>query len=127
VVRWYVFDDVFGETALQVRDDHTPHAPEFLLVETANALNQYVRRKLVSVDESCRAVALTDRGFVLTPDRDLLEDAQRLAAEIEHGVYDCLYAVLARRLEIPLITADFKFADKLSVRSDIMIRPLQGA
>jgi predicted nucleic acid-binding protein len=41
-----------------------------------------------------------------TPTIDLMEDALVLANEKNLTAYDACYAVLAKRMEIPLITAD---------------------
>ena len=40
------------------------------------------------------------------PTKDLVEDALVLSCEKNLTAYDACYAVLARRLEIPLVTAD---------------------
>jgi predicted nucleic acid-binding protein len=44
----------------------------------------------------------------------LMRAAQRLSAERDHPVYDCLYASLARLIDAPLITADERLIRKLS-------------
>ncbi|UKJ74068.1 type II toxin-antitoxin system VapC family toxin [Azospirillum brasilense] len=53
-----------------------------------------------------------------------MDDAQVLALEFGHPVYDCLYLALARRLGIPVVTADRRFiqlADRfLSLRGLIV-------
>jgi predicted nucleic acid-binding protein len=41
-------------------------------------------------------------------------DAARLAQRLDHPVYDCLYAVLAKRENARLATADRRFAAKLA-------------
>ena len=50
--------------------------------------------------------------FALTPDADVLADAVQLATELKHAVQDCLYLAVARRHDVPLITADRSFRDR---------------
>ena len=44
----------------------------------------------------------------------LIDEAFALACQLNHSMTDCLYAVLARRLNLPLVTADGKLARKLA-------------
>ena len=46
--------------------------------------------------------------------RDLVAGAHRLALEIDHPSYDCLYLALADSLDTALVTADQKFANKVA-------------
>jgi len=48
----------------------------------------------------------------LTPDRDLLVEAVDLAIDLKHALQDCLYLAVARRFDVPLITADRSFRDR---------------
>jgi predicted nucleic acid-binding protein len=48
----------------------------------------------------------------LTPDGDLLSDADALATELKHAVPDCLFLAVARRFDVPLLTADRTFRDR---------------
>ena len=48
----------------------------------------------------------------------------RLAIEIGHPAYDCIYLALARRLGAPLVTADMRFVNRVAptVYASTMIR-----
>jgi predicted nucleic acid-binding protein len=92
-------------------------APELIRVEVAAALLRRVRKgELVAAEAQRRCRHWLERLrqglFRLTPDEDLLDDAITLAAELKHPLQDCLYLAVARRADVPLITADGKFRDR---------------
>ena len=82
-------------------------APNFLLVECANVLWKNALRTGESFEDVM--VALNDLQGInigLVPQEDLLEDALRLALNVETTVYDALYCVLAQRENAEIITED---------------------
>lgn len=91
-------------------------APELLLVECANILWKKVRVGDLRKDEAVQRLELLARAPVLAwaVSPDLLREALRLALELSHPVYDCLYLALALQLVIPLVTADRRFAQAVS-------------
>jgi predicted nucleic acid-binding protein len=50
--------------------------------------------------------------FTLTPDGELASEAVELATKLKHPLQDCLYLAVARRFDVPLITADRVFRDR---------------
>ena len=67
-------------------------APELLVAECATILWKKVRRKELSRDAALLAARLLQGAEIeLVPTRSLLEAATRLAIELEHPAYDCLY------------------------------------
>lgn len=53
-----------------------------------------------------------------------VDEAFSLACRLNHPITDCLDAVVARRRDLPLITADRKLARKLATRGEIDVRLL---
>ena len=45
-------------------------------------------------------------------DETLVADALRLAVDLDHPIYDCVYLALAYRVGGILVTADTRFANK---------------
>jgi predicted nucleic acid-binding protein len=85
--------------------------PDLFYIECTNILLKYMRRFGRSIEDSKADLADLDRlALKFTPTADLMEDALVLANEKNLTAYDACYAVLARRLEIPLITADLAMA-----------------
>ena len=83
------------------------YVPDLFFIECANILWKYSRRFGRAI-EDCLA-DLADLGRIrlrVVSTAELMEDALILAAQTDLTAYDACYAVLARRLELPLITAD---------------------
>jgi predicted nucleic acid-binding protein len=49
----------------------------------------------------------------LVPSRALLESATRLAIELDHPAYDCLYLALAVENDCRFVTADKRLVNKI--------------
>ncbi len=85
-------------------------APDLLRVECANALWAKARRgELDHAEVVERNDALGTVPMTLVPQEEVLGNAVRLALELEHPVYDCLYLALAVRQDTFVVTADRRF------------------
>jgi predicted nucleic acid-binding protein len=81
--------------------------PDLFYIECTNILLKTMRRFGRSLEDSNADLAdLKLLAIKSTPTIDLMEDALVLANEKNLTAYDACYAVLAKRMEIPLITAD---------------------
>jgi predicted nucleic acid-binding protein len=82
-------------------------APELMRVEAANALWKYHRAGHISIaeaqDRHAEIVLLVHR-FVEV--QTLFPEALQLAADIDHPVYDAVYAVTARRQAATVLSFD---------------------
>ena len=108
-IKWVIEENGTRE-ALAVRAHWRPLAPDLLAAECANILWKKVGRGELSVDEAqfaARLLRASDIEFL--PTHALLEDATRLAIDMNHPAYDCLYLALAMREGCPFITADEVF------------------
>jgi len=83
------------------------YVPDLFFVECANILWKYVRRFGYPAADAKQAIAdLVTLPLEQVPTAVLVEDALALALETGCTAYDGVYAALARRLALPLITAD---------------------
>jgi predicted nucleic acid-binding protein len=81
--------------------------PDLFYIECTNILLKYIRRFSRSLEDSRTDLAdLTLLAIKSTPTLELMEDALVLANEKNLTAYDACYAILAKRMDIPLITAD---------------------
>jgi predicted nucleic acid-binding protein len=83
------------------------YVPDLFYIECTNILLKYMRRFGRSLEDTQADVLdLAALQLRSTPTSLLMGEALTLAAERNLTAYDACYAVLARRLEVPLITAD---------------------
>ena len=112
-VKWVVEEDGTVE-ALALRRDTRLIAPELLVAECANILWKKVQRNELSKEEALVAARLLEAAEIeLSPTRAWLEAATRLAIELDHPAYDCLYLAAAIENDCPFVTADARFLNKL--------------
>jgi predicted nucleic acid-binding protein len=96
-------------------------APALIRVEVAAAVVKKARAGVVTGEDASVMLELWFRAassgrLVMVPDEDDLSAASRLAIELRHPIYDCLYLALAQQHAIPLVTADASFATRASGR-----------
>ena len=118
VVKWLVYEPGRILARELLSRDEQVHAPDLVLVETGNALWKKVRRGEISVDQASTGVISLPRLFEsLLPSSALVGRAMRIALEIDHPVYDCLYIACAESLDAWLVTADDRFVRKAKTSS----------
>lgn len=112
-VKWVVEEEGTAE-ALTLRRRIKLIAPELLIAECANILWKKVQRDELSRDEALLATRLLQTADIeFLPTCSLLEAATRLALELDHPAYDCLYLALAAERDCRFVTADGRLLRKL--------------
>lgn len=87
------------------------HIPDLFYIECANILLKYTRRFDRPLEDSLADIKdLGKLSLRPTSTLELIEDALLLASEKKLTAYDACYAVLAQKLNLPLITADAPLA-----------------
>jgi predicted nucleic acid-binding protein len=82
-------------------------APDLMAVEATNAWWKKLRRGEMDASDVEQAVTnLLALAIAWTPSESLLRAAARLAVELGHPVYDCMYLALAASHAAALATAD---------------------
>ena len=106
-VQWFANEPGSDAAARLIEAPVALLAPDLLPVEAANAWWKKVRRgEMAPSDLDEALVNLLAVGIVWTPSGELLARAARLAVEIRHPVYDCLYLALCTERGARLATAD---------------------
>lgn len=121
-IKW-VCEEADSDRALALLTGEPLVAPSLWLVEAANAL--WRRRRLGELTRSqieARLEALKDAPVRSIETERLLESSLRLADDLEHPIYDCLYLATAIELDTHVITADKRFEKAVSRRSALKRR-----
>jgi predicted nucleic acid-binding protein len=115
-VKWFVTEeDSKRPLDLQqahIRDDLQLHAPDILLMESANALRYagLSEERILQNLETIPALGVEIIPFSF----DVLNSAVSLSLQHDVTVYDAYFLALAQTMEIPLITADRKMLSRLT-------------
>lgn len=124
VLAKYVITEEYSDLVRRIISLHKASeiqltAPDFLYVECANVLWKDALRTRSPIENVIAALNdLRGINIRLVPQEDVLEDALRLAVEINITVYDALYCALARRENAEIITEDRRLRNSLD-RTDI--------
>lgn len=124
-LKW-VIPEIDSETARQLRNQELT-APSIWMAEVANGLWRHVLRGELE-EELARSLLkeLMTAPIETTPLEADLPTALRLASQLSHPIYDCLYLAAAQRLQTHVVTADRRFASLVSRQASLAahIRPL---
>lgn len=114
-VKWFVPEE-HSEIALLLLDDTFSRiVPRLFFSEFGNILwKKFTRGEISREDVTDAATSLRFAGLKPMPDELLMDVAIRLACDLGHPVYDCLYLALADSLDTAVVTADQKFANKVA-------------
>ncbi len=90
------------------------YVPDLFYIECTNILLKYMRRFGRSLEDSQADLAdLNKLALKTVSTAELMEAALLLASQVNLTAYDACYAVLARQLNIPFITADRPMAQAI--------------
>ncbi len=115
MVKWLVREEHSDEAAGLLNGGSTFVAPALVFAEAANALWAMHRRGDIAADDLADAVESLQAAPISLPASmlQLTAAAARLAADLDHPVYDCFYLALAVQTQYPVVTADARFHDKV--------------
>lgn len=112
-VKWLI-EEHGTAAALTLRRRARLIAPDLLLAECANVLWKKVRRKELSADEAILSARLLQAAEIeLLPTRSLVETATRIAIQLDHPAYDCIYVAMALENGCRFVTADERLLGKI--------------
>ena len=108
-IKWFVTEDLHAEARRLLEGGDDLHAPDFLVVELANVAWRKAKRREISRQQAEQiSAACLDGVPVLHASSTLVERATRIALDLDHLVYDCIYIACAEAIGGVLITADEK-------------------
>lgn len=106
--------DYASKLSQKLKDVAVVMAPDLYCSEVANSLLKYVRAGKLTADQALtRFERCMEFVSTLIPEITLAPEALVAASRSQGGVYDMMYAVLARRSGTAVITMDRRFALRL--------------
>jgi predicted nucleic acid-binding protein len=132
VLKWFVPEAGSREAVALQSGPHNLAAPSLIRTEVAGGICRATRGKAprlsnAEADQLCsRWLTLVGQRVIeLVPDETLVKEACGLSLSLAHPLADCLYLELSSRWNIPLITADCVFRDRVVERFP-KVRLLKG-
>lgn len=125
-VKWLI-EEEFSDNASQLFFGQTKLlAPSLIFAEASNALWTMQRKGDLRIDRMVKAIDTLRYSPILIPTsmEQLSKSAIRIAANIDHAVYDCYYLALAIRMDCSVITADKRLFNKVRFRKELSGRVL---
>ncbi len=115
--KWFLIEEDSQDALKILHSELKLIGPTLAKYEVAGAITRRAKDKLITANDATvymdrwlRAVA-TNVVRLEEDNRDITL-GQELAVKLAHGLPDCVYLAMAKRLEIPLVTADDTFAKK---------------
>ncbi len=106
-------DELFNRLAVDPPADF--FVPDLFFIECTNILWKYVKRFGYPAEKALQDVAdLQSLALHEVATASLAAEALELALAFDISAYDASYAALARRLDLPLVTADSHLRQKLA-------------
>jgi predicted nucleic acid-binding protein len=106
-VQWFANEPGSAVAAGLLEQDTSLCAPDLMPIEAVNAWWKKVQLGEMQADDLDQAlIGLRSLGLDFVPALSLLARAARLAVDIGHPVYDCLYLTLAGDRQARLASAD---------------------
>lgn len=113
VIKWFVDENLHLQARHIFAYQLELTAPDLLLAEVANIVWKKLRRSEIDEKQARTiAAALPNCVPVLVPIPDIIDAAARIARELDHPVYDCLYLACAQRSG-PGVTADRRLFNRI--------------
>lgn len=118
VVKWLNKNELDSDNAFLLYKEHIEKTneisvPQLLFIEIANYLATNTNTSRANIKKSLNFLYRSNL-IICTVTEDLLIEAAILAKRYKTSVYDMIYAVLAKKNNTTLITADNKFANKVN-------------
>lgn len=113
--KWFFRGEINAAEALAIAEAGEPIiAPDLVIAEVCNAAWRSARLgRIATTDLADIALVLPRFLADLIPLVTLVQGAVRIAAELDHPVYDCFYLAAAEQRRLPLITADKRLIEKV--------------
>ena len=113
--KWLISEPDSEIAAMLLDGSFDLHAPRLLASEIGNMLWRKARKGSIDEYEAARlAAALLDMPVQWRDDERTCVEAVRIAVELGHPAYDCMYLALALLIGTKVVTADKRFVSAVA-------------
>ena len=106
-VKWWALEPDSAMAVRLLAGDWRLVAPDLMAAEAANTWwDKHRQGEMARADVETAVNRLSAIGIIWVPSTRVLAPAVRLALELRHPVYDCVYLATAREQGLPLATGD---------------------
>lgn len=113
--KWLIAEPDSEIAAMLLDGSFDLHAPRLLASEIGNMLWRRARKGSIDDYEAARlAAALLDMPLRWRDDERTCVEAVRIAVELGHPAYDCMYLALALLVGTKVVTADKRFVSAVA-------------
>lgn len=113
--KWLIAEADSEIAAMLLDGSFDLHAPRLLASEIGNMLWRQARKGSIDDYEAARlAAALLNVPVQWRDDERTCVEAVRIAAELGHPAYDCMYLALALLIGAKVVTADKRFVSAVA-------------
>lgn len=115
-VKWFLNEQDSSQALGLFHQSYKLVAPELIRIEVLAAIAKRVRMGQLAIDDAAeqmerwRSTLLKRAVFIVDGNQQYQEEAA-LSLQERHNFYDCVYLVLAKKLRVPLVTADQRLAE----------------
>ena len=113
-IKWIVDVPLHPEARHIYKYQLDIQAPDFILIEVPNVAWKKAQREEIESEQVFEIIKLAVKAiprFIHSP--DILAQAAKLAIELAHPIYDCLYLACIDERHDALVTADKRFFNKI--------------
>ncbi len=112
--KWFLPEEQEDHARRVLTDADVLLAPDLLRVELANVLWKAAGQGRLDPEQAVRILdGMDDQPLDVRAAGPLLPRALRLAIQLRHPVYDCVYIALAEREDCKVVTADRRLHDRV--------------
>jgi predicted nucleic acid-binding protein len=114
-VKWFLHEPDSRQALSLFHQPHKLVAPELIRIEVLGAITKRARMGHIAPEDAADQLeqwrsTLFNRAVSIVDGDDQYQEEAALSLQERHSLYDCVYLIFAKRLHVPLATADERLA-----------------